>query len=118
MLPEWWLSNSGQVAQWEPEYSYIVADSDKITAATMYRLYGDAKRECSTDSRLKAEAVFEELIVQSNEAESITAHPFIKFQKARILQFIDRSKILEEVHTNEIKKSFQKAIFTVHDLLS
>ena len=21
MLPEWWLSNSGQVAQWEPEYS-------------------------------------------------------------------------------------------------
>ena len=22
MLPEWWLSNSGQVAQREPEYSY------------------------------------------------------------------------------------------------
>lgn len=92
---------------------YIVTDSDKITAATMYRLYGDAKRECSMDSRLKAEAVFEELIVQSNEAESITAHPFIKFQKARILQVIDRSKILDEVHTNEIKKSFQKAIFTI-----
>ena len=24
VLPEWWLSNSGQVAQWEPEYSDIL----------------------------------------------------------------------------------------------
>ena len=36
MLPEWWLSNSGQVAQWEPEYSTffrkftITLDSDII----------------------------------------------------------------------------------------
>ena len=92
---------------------YIVTDSDKITAATMYRLYGEAKRECSTDSRLKAEAILEDLVKQSNEAESITAHPFIKYQKARILQVIDRSKILDELHKNEIIKSFQKAIFTI-----
>ncbi len=92
---------------------FIISDSDKITAATMYRLYGSAKHECSKDSRLKAEAILEEVIKESNEAESITAHPFIKFQKARTLQLIDRSKILDELHTDEIIKSFQTAIFTI-----
>ena len=32
MLPEWWLSNSGQVAQWEPEYSdYCYEQSQRLT---------------------------------------------------------------------------------------
>ena len=29
MLPEWWLSNSGQVAQWEPEYSLLEEYAEK-----------------------------------------------------------------------------------------
>lgn len=91
----------------------IISDSDKITAATMYRLYGKTKWECSKDSRLKAEDALEHLISESNEAEAITAHPFVKYQKARTLQVIDRSKILEELHTEEIIKSFQSAIFTI-----
>ena len=59
----------------------IISDSDRITAASMYRLYGDANRECKKDSRFKAEAVLEEVIKESKEAESITAHPYIKYQK-------------------------------------
>ena len=30
MLPEWWLSNSGQVAQREPEYSLHVIGCDEV----------------------------------------------------------------------------------------
>ncbi len=92
---------------------HIVSDSDKIEAATMYRLYGEANRECSTDSRLKTEAILEEVIEESKEAENVTVHPYIKYQKARILQLIDRSKILSEVHTQEIMDAFQTAIFVI-----
>ena len=28
VLPEWWLSNSGQVAQWEPEYSPLLLNDE------------------------------------------------------------------------------------------
>lgn len=92
---------------------YIVSDSDKIEAATMYHLYGEANRECSTDSFLKAEAILEKVIEESKEAENVTVHPYIKYQKARILQLIDRSKILSEVHTEEIMDAFQTAIFVI-----
>ena len=91
----------------------IISDSDRITAASMYRLYGDANRECKKDSRFKAEAVLEEVIKESKEAESITAHPYIKYQKARILQLIDRSKILEQSHKDEIVEGFRNAVFII-----
>lgn len=91
----------------------IVSDSDRITAASMYRLYGEANRECKKDSRFKAEAVLEDVIVASKEAEEITAHPYIKFQKSRILQLIDRSRILDKTHTEEIVEGFRNAIFVI-----
>ena len=91
----------------------IVSDSDRITAASMYRLYGEANRECKKDSRFKAQAVLEDVIAASKEAEEITAHPYIKFQKSRILQLIDRSKILDEMHTEEIVEGFRTAIFVI-----
>lgn len=91
----------------------IISDSDRISAANMYRLYGRASRECKNDSRFKTETVLEQVISESKEAEEITAHPYIKFQKARILQLIDRSKILQETHTEEIEEGFRNAIFVI-----
>lgn len=88
-------------------------DSDRIVAASMYRLYGEARRECKKDSKLKVEMVLEDLINKSKEAEEVTLHPYIKYQKARILQLIDRSKILQESHTNEIISDFRNAIFVI-----
>lgn len=92
---------------------YILSDSDKITAARMYTLYGEAKKECEKDSRWRAQVVVENVIKESEEAERITAHPYIKYQKARILQLIDRSKILDEAHTGEIVEGFRNAIFVI-----
>lgn len=91
----------------------ILSDSDRITAANMYRLYGEAKRECEKDSRWIVQGVVENVIKESEEAEKITAHPYVKYQRARIMQLIDRSKILEEKHTNEIVEGFRSAIFVI-----
>lgn len=38
MLPEWWLSNSGQVAQREPEYSLDLTRFEHIDEAYMNEL--------------------------------------------------------------------------------
>lgn len=91
----------------------VVSDSDRITAANMYRLYGEASQACRNDSRLKTEAILENVISSSKDAEEITAHPYIKFQKARILLLIDRSKILPETHSKEIIEGFRTAIFVI-----
>ena len=102
-----------------PELRKILSDwcviypSDRIAAANMYTLYGDADRACKSDSKYKAEAALEDVIKTSNEAEQITAHPYIKFQKARILHLIDRSRILQEIHTEEIINSYANAIFVI-----
>lgn len=91
----------------------IISDSDKITAARMYNLYGKARNECYKDSPTKACWALEEAIRISEEAESLTAHPYIKYQKARILQLIDRSELLCEKHSQEIIDGFRTAIFII-----
>jgi hypothetical protein len=80
----------------------IITDSDRITAAKMYRLYGRVKTECSRSSKFKVEAILEDFVHECQEAEEITAHPFVKYQKARILQLVDRSRVLSKSHSIEI----------------
>lgn len=91
----------------------IVTDSDQITAAKMYDLYGRANRECNRGSKFKVEAVFEEFITETKEAEEITAHPFVKYQKARILQLIDKSNVLSNKHIAEIQAAYNDAIYVI-----
>ena len=68
---------------------------------------------CNKDSTFKARALLESVVSSSLEAEKITAHPYVKFQKARILQLIDSSKILGEYHNSEIIQCYRDAIFTI-----
>lgn len=113
------LSQLEQNLKNRPELSKILSDwhikndSDRIAAASMYRLYGNAAKECKNDSKIKIEVVLEDLIVKSKEMEEVTLHPYIKYQKARILQLIDKSKILSDLHTEEITSDFRNAIFII-----
>lgn len=91
----------------------IFTDSDRIAAAKMYRQYGEAKRECGRDSRFHVQTVLEEFWKVCQEVENITAHPYIKYQKARILRLIDDSRLLEEMHMEEIELAYREAIFTI-----
>ena len=91
----------------------VITDSDRITAAKMYNLYGQVNAECNRGGKFKVQAIFEDFIVKSEECEQITAHPFIKYQKARILQRIDDSNILNSKHDEEIRKNYLDTIFTI-----
>lgn len=91
----------------------ILSDIDRITAAKMYRMYGSVRKECMNSGKFKVESALEEFISECNEAESMTAHPFVKYQKARILQLVDNSNILPQKHQAEIKKSFRDAIYSI-----
>ena len=92
---------------------HIITDSDRITAAKMYDLYGKANRECSNGGRFKVQSMFEDFVKESQESEKITAHPYVKYQKARILQLIDKSRILPEPHTDEVRRSYLDAIYII-----
>lgn len=92
---------------------HIITDSDRITAAKMYDLYGKANRECSRGGQFKVQSMFEDFVKESQESERITAHPYVKYQKARILQLIDKSRILSEPHTDEVRRSYLNAIYII-----
>lgn len=91
----------------------IISDTDRISAANMYGLYSSVKKECKYAGRLRVEETIQTFIESVNEAERITAHPYIKYQKARILQIIDDYPIYDKKHTNEIVKSFYDAVYSI-----
>lgn len=91
----------------------IVSDIDRITAAKMYQMYGEVQRECNRAGRFKVEAALEDFMRDCKESEQLTAHPYVKYQSARILQIIDNSRILAESHSDEIKKAFSDSIYII-----
>lgn len=91
----------------------IMTDIDRITAAKMYGIYGSVQRECRNSGKFKVTAALEDMSKECDESESMTSHPYIKFQKARILQMIDDSNILDEKHSDSIIKSYRDAIYVI-----
>lgn len=91
----------------------IISDIDRITAAKMYRLYSTVKESCENFGRFKFDGVYEEFNKECAEAESVTAHPYVKYQKARILQRIDNSNILDFKHKDAIIKGFSDAVYAI-----
>lgn len=99
------------IADW-----HIISDIDKITAATMYALYGDVNRACRNGAKYKVQIELEHCMEEWEVCEKLTAHPFIKYQKARILNLIDDSNILPEKHYDEIKKGYNDARYYIQTI--
>lgn len=91
----------------------IITDIDRINAAKMYELYGEVKRDCEISGRFRVTSALEDALKRCEESERLTAHPFIKYQRARILQMIDNSRVLAERHADSIQKSFSDAIYSI-----
>lgn len=91
----------------------IITDIDRINAAKMYELYGEVKHDCEISGRFRVASSLEEALKRCEESERLTAHPFIKYQRARILQMIDNSRVLEEHHADSIQKAFSDAIYSI-----
>ena len=79
----------------------------------MYKIYGDVNAACERAGRFKVEDALERFVQECDESERVTAHPYIKYQKARILQLVDRSNILPEKHVGAIKKGFNDAVYSI-----
>ena len=90
----------------------IHSDIDRITAARMYRLYQDVNRECKYGGARKIGWAIEEFESKCEESERMTAHPFVKYEKARIYQIVDRSQILAKKHEKEIIKAYNECIYS------
>ena len=91
----------------------IISDIDRITAAKMYTLYGEVVKDCKKSSKFHVKASLEEFINECSSSERMTAHPYIKYQKARVFQLIDESNILSQKHHNEICKGFADCIYAI-----
>ena len=94
----------------------IHSDIDRITAARMYRLYQDVNRECRFGGARKIGWAIEEFENRCEEIERMTAHPFVKYEKARIYQIVDRSQILTERHEKEIVKAYNDCIYSIRTI--
>ena len=91
----------------------IITDIDRINAAKMYELYGEVKHDCDISGKFRVASTLEDALKKCEEAEKLTAHPFIKYQRARILQRIDNSHVLSENHADDIRKAFSDAIYAI-----
>lgn len=91
----------------------IISDIDRISAANMYHTYGNVQRECNNSGKWKVECELEEFVNTCYEAERVTAHPFVKYQKARILSMVDRSNVLPIKHSDEIRHAYIDCIYAI-----
>ena len=91
----------------------IISDLDQITAAEMNKLYGEVKKACYNAGKFKVEAALEDFVKKCEESEKLTAHPFIKYQKARVLMVVDQSNVLHQKHIEEIKRGFSDAVYSI-----
>lgn len=96
------------MSDWE-----IISDADKINAAKMYHIYGEVKRKCESASSMSVDEAIDDFLQNCREAESITAHPYIKNQKARILQLIENYPALGRNYTDEIIKAYQDTTYVI-----
>lgn len=92
----------------------ITADIDRITASKMYQMYGEVKRECVFSGKYRITTALEDFLKTCDESESVTAHPYIKYQRARILQLVDKSCVLDKKHTALIKKAYYDSIYAIN----
>lgn len=91
----------------------IISDADKINAAKIYHIYGEVKKKCESASTQSVDEAIENFLDICREAESITAHPYIKYQKARILRLIEEYPALGKSYSEEIIKVFQDTVYVI-----
>ena len=92
----------------------LITDIDQITAAKAHNFFSTIQRASGKSERAFLEAI-DEFNREFEEAERITAHPFIKYQKARILRRIDKELNTKE-HTDEIREAYNDAIYAIQTM--
>lgn len=91
----------------------VVTDGDKIAAAKAFKVYGDVKRDCETMNRFYISSSLRESAKTIETLEQNTMHPYVKYQKARILQLINDTGVLPEDFSSQIVSAYNDTIWTI-----
>ena len=91
----------------------IIANGDRIAAAKAFNLYRSVSEDCKRGSRFHIESALHEFIGEIERIEQNTMHPYIKYQKARILQLINDTKVLSDDLTESILSAFSDTIWVI-----
>lgn len=96
------------ISDWSIDY-----DGDKIAAAKIYKCYSDVNIDCQMADRFHVETSFDEFSRIVKKIEATTMHPYIKFQKARILQLFSQTKVLSSIKNDGISASYSECIWAI-----
>ena len=91
----------------------IFSDGDKIAAAKAYTIYGDVRSTCQRSSKYLIESALIDSINEIELIESNTMHPYIKYQKARILTEIQKTEMLDDDYTQQILIAYKESIWVI-----
>ena len=90
-----------------------ISGGDKIAIAKAFKLYREVSIDCKTMSRFAISSALQESIEKINILERNTMHPYIKFQKARILKLIHETNVLDYDFTNKILQAYSDTVWTI-----
>lgn len=91
----------------------LIASGDKIAAAKIDSIYVDVREQCNKGSKFFVRTALEEAYPKIELLEKTSIHPYIQYQKARILRLIDDSGILQEKHDKEIQEVYRNVIWSI-----
>lgn len=96
------------INDWSIDY-----DGDKIAAAKIYKCYSDVYMDCQMGDKFHVETSFNEFSQIVKKIEATTMHPYIKYQKARILQLFSQTKVLTSIKEDDISASYIECIWAI-----
>lgn len=96
------------ISDWSIDY-----DGDKIAAAKIYKCYSEVLADCNTETKFHIQKSYSEFSEIVKKIEATTMHPYIKFQKARILQLFSQTKMLSSINDKDISDSYSQCIWSI-----
>ena len=96
------------ISDWSIEY-----DGDKIVAAKMYAVYSDANKASQMGDPFHVNTSYDSFSKTVEKIESTTMHPYVKYQKARILQVFLQTKVDLGIKNENICVAFDECIWAI-----
>ena len=92
---------------------FVTYEGDKIATAKAYHLYQDVNQDCQKGTKFFVESAYKDIKDKIIIIEKMTMHPYVKFQKARMLQLVYSTQVLEKDISAEIEKAFIDCIWVI-----
>lgn len=91
----------------------VKSRGDRIVAAKANALYAELNIECHRGNKYFTQIALDEALKKISVMERTTMHPYVKYEKARILQVVRQSVLLDKKYDAEILEAFRDAIFII-----